>query len=72
MIALETVAGQRKYEQLKSGRVKTSELYIQKTISLIYGQRKNFIELEKVLLIQANFFLCKQIYFLGSKNIFLN
>ena len=44
--------------------------YIQKTvslnqgkISLIYGQRKNFFELKKVLLIQKNLLQCKQIYF---------
>ena len=28
----------------------------QRNISLIYGQRKNFFELKKVLLIQKNFF----------------
>ena len=30
-------------------------LYTKKTISLIYGQRKNFFKLKKVLLIQKNF-----------------
>ena len=44
----------------------------QRNISLIYGQRKNFFELTKVLLIRKNVLQCKQIYFFGSKNIFLN
>ena len=44
----------------------------QKNISLMYGQRKNFVELKKVLLIQKNFLWCKQIYFFGSKKLFLD
>ena len=44
----------------------------QRNISLIYGQRKNFFELTKVLLIRKTVLQCKQIYFFGSKNIFLN
>ena len=32
-----------------------AQTYTQKTVSLIYGQRKNFLELNKVLLIQKTF-----------------
>ena len=44
----------------------------QRNISMIYGQRKNFFELKKILLIPKNFLQSKQIYFFQSKNIFLS
>ena len=54
-------------------------VYTQKTVSLnqrnisfIYGQRKNFFELKKVLLIQKHFLLCEKIDFFGSKKFFSN
>ena len=44
----------------------------QRNISLIYGQRKNFFELKKVLLIQKNVPRSREIDFLTLKKIFLN
>ena len=44
----------------------------QRNNSLIYGQRKNFFELKKVLIIQKNFLRPKEIDFFTSKTIFLN
>ena len=44
----------------------------QRNISLIYGQRKNFIELKKVLLIQKKFRLTKEIDLFTLKKILLN
>ena len=37
------------------------KIYTEKTVSLMYGQRKNFFELKKVLLIQKNVLCSKQI-----------
>ena len=44
----------------------------EKTVSLIYGERENFFELKKVLLIQKFFFLSKEIDLFTWKKIFLN
>ena len=43
-----------------------------KTVSLIYGQSKNFFELKKVLLIQENFLSFKEIDFFTLKKTLLN
>ena len=47
-------------------------MYTVKTVSLIYGRKKNFSELKKVLLIQTNFLSFKEIDLFTSKRIFLN
>ena len=44
----------------------------EETVSLMYGQRKNFFELKKVLLIQKNVPWFKEIDLFSLKNIFLN
>ena len=44
----------------------------QRNISLLYGQRKNFFELKKDLLIQKNGLWSKEINLFTLKNIFLN
>ena len=44
--------------------------YTEKTVSLIYGQRKNFFELKKVLLIQKNVLWSKKIDLLTLKKFF--
>ena len=45
--------------------------YTEKTVSLIYGHRKNFFELKKVLLIQKKFLCFKEIdLFRLKKNFF--
>ena len=44
----------------------------QRNISLIYGQRKNFFELKKFLVIQKKFLWSKEIDLFRLKNIFLN
>ena len=44
----------------------------QRNISLIYGERKNFFELKKVLLIHKNFLWSEEIDFFTLKTIFFN
>ena len=44
----------------------------EKTVSLIYGQRKNFFELKKVFLIQKNLLWVKEIDLFKLKKTFLN
>ena len=44
----------------------------QKHISLIYGKRRNFFELKKVLLIQKKFLRSKEIDLFTLKKFFLN
>ena len=44
----------------------------QRNISLIYGQRKHFFELKKVLLIQKKFLWSKEIVLFTLKKMFLN
>ena len=46
--------------------------YTEKTVSLIYGKRKNFFELKKVLLIQKKILWSKEINLFTSKKVFLN
>ena len=48
----------------------SSKLYTEKTVSLIYGQIKNFLELNKVLLIQKKFLRSKEIDLFALKKIF--
>ena len=44
--------------------LKSTKLYTEKTVSLIYGQRKNVFKLKKVLLIEKNRFVyIKEFFF---------
>ena len=47
-------------------------LYTEKGVSLIYGKRKNFFELKKVLLIQKNCLWSTEIDLFTLKKKFLN
>ena len=48
----------------------TVVLHIEKTVSLMYGERKNFFKLKKVMIIQKNFLWSKEKICLHFKEIF--
>ena len=60
------------YIQLRTFYTEKTVSLNQRKIYLLYGQKKYFFELKKVLLIQKNFLRSKEINLFTLKNIFLN